>query len=253
MRRLFDAAVQSLPTAERGTETVLTGTLLTLGCSVAPVLGVALLGYAVRVARSASGADTALPAFEGWADILSDGVRAALATLPLHLPGAAVFAFVVGVDRTRLVAPSLFFTLRDGVFPALDLLVGVLAVVALEIAAGYLSVAALVAVARRGSLGVSLAETTLEIARDGAFARAFSFALAVGTVGHVLRGVVGAVPLLGELASAAVAFVALVVGASLVGRATPSVGRLGGRATGGQTTDIPFDATPATPADGVRE
>lgn len=249
MRHRLDAAIRSLPTAEHRLDTVLTGTLLTLGSTAAPVLVVALLGYVVRVVRGASGVDAELPAFDEWTGVFLDGGRAALATGPLHLPGAAVFAFVVGFDRTHLVAPSLFFGPRRGGLPALDLFVGVLVVVVLEIVAGYLSAAALVAVARRESVGVEVAETALDIARDGTFARAFSVALAVGTVGHALSGVAAAVPLFGPPAGAAVSFAAVVVGASVVGRTAPSVGGFGGRTDG-----IAFDtsATHAS-ADGVRE
>lgn len=249
MRRTLDGAIRSLSTAEHRTETALSGTLLTLASTAAPVLAVALLGYAVRVVRSAGGVDTELPRFGDWKRLVFDGLRAALAMFPLHLPGAAAFAFVVDFDRTHLVAPSLLFDLRSSVLPGLDPFVGLVAVVALEIVAGYLSAAVLVAVARRESLDVEVAETAIEIARDGTFARAFSVALAVCTVGHVLRGVVAAVPLLGGPASAAVSFVALVVGASLVGRTTPSVG-----GSAGPTGHIPFDAPVANAsAGGVRE
>ncbi|SFF90761.1 Protein of unknown function [Halopelagius inordinatus] len=249
MRHHLGAAVRSLSTAEHRLDTVITGTLLALGSTVAPVLVVALLGYVVRVVRGASGVDAELPAFDEWTGVLLDGGRAALATGPLHLPGAAVFAFVVGFDRTHLVAPSLFFGLRRGALPSLDLFVGVLSIVVLEIVAGYLSAAALVAVARGESVGVEVAEAALDIARDGTFARALSVALAVGTVGRVLSGVAAAVPLFGLPAGAAVSFAALVVGASVVGRTTPSVGGVGGRTDG-----IPFDASAANAsADGVRE
>lgn len=248
MRQTLDGAIRPLSTAEHRTETVLAGTLLALASTAAPVLSVGLLGYLVRVVRSAGGVDPELPTFGAWRGVVVDGFRVALAAGPLHLPAAAVVAFVVGFDRTRLVAPTLASGLRGGVLPGLDLFAGLLAVVALEIVAGYLSVAVLVAVARRGSLSLGLVETSLEIARDGAFARAFSLALAVGTAGHVLRGVAAAVPLLGGPASAAVSFVALVVGAALLGRETPPVDGFGGRTDG-----IPFAAAGNASADGVRE
>ncbi|RDI71292.1 DUF4013 domain-containing protein [Halopelagius longus] len=217
MRHTLDVAMESLSTAERRTETVIVGSLLTLGSAIAPVLWIPLVGYAVRAVRSAAESETALPTFEGWDGLLLDGGRATLAAVPLHLPGLVVLRFAVGFDRARLTAPYLFSDLRRGVLPGLDLFVGLLAVVALEIAAGYLSLAVLVAVARRGSLGPGLVATTSEIARDGAFARTSSLAVAVGTVGHVLGGVVAAVPILGGPASAAVSFLAVAVGASVLG------------------------------------
>ncbi|MFC6826468.1 DUF4013 domain-containing protein [Halopelagius fulvigenes] len=248
MRRTLTATMESLSTAERRAETVIVGALLTLGSAVAPILGIALLGYAVCVVRSAAESDAALPTFGGWGDVLLTGGRAALAVLPLHLPGLVVLRFAIGFDRAHLVSPYLFADLRNGVLPALDLFAGVLAIVVLEIVAGYLSVAALVAVAHRRSVGVGLVETALEVARDGAYARAFSVALAAGTVGHVLGGVVAAVPLVGEPASAAVSFLALVVGASVVGHACSSAG-----GPGGPDGSLPFHVSSGTAADGVHE
>lgn len=245
MRRTLDAATESLSTAERPTETVLVGALLTLGSAVAPVLWIPLVGYAVRAVRAATESETPLPPFEEWTDLLLDGGRATLAAVPLHLPALAVLRFAVGFDRARLTAPYLVSDLGRGVLPGLDPFAALLAVVALEIVAGYLSLAALVAVARRGSLDAALVESTLEVARDGAFARAASVAVAVGIAGYVLGGAVVVLPVLGSVASAAVSFVALLVGASVLG-ASAAID------DGGPSDDGSFAATPLADG-GVRE
>jgi hypothetical protein len=224
MRQNLDAAVRSFATAEHRTETLITGTLLTLASAVAPVVGLALFGYVVRVVRAGGDGSASLPAFDEWRALALDGGRAALATAPLHLPGLVVLAAVLGAHEWRLASPYALVALRDGVVPPLGLVAGILAVVGLELVAGYLSVAVLVAVARRGSLGFGVFERAADLARDRAFVRGFALAFVVGVVGHVLGGFARLVPVLGGPTSACVSFVALVVGASVLGRASPSVG-----------------------------
>lgn len=193
-------------------DTFVVGTLLTLATVSAPVVAVLLVGYAVRAVRRRARGE-GVPAFEDWRALSADGLRAAVPAALFHLPAAAVVA-AVGFDRMLRGPSSLAYVGHYALSPDYGAVAAIAAVALLELAAGYLSVASLVAVARTGALGVDLPETVASVARDGRFVRAFGVALAVGFVARVARLAVGVVPFVGAPVGAFVAFVGLLLAAS---------------------------------------
>lgn len=211
---MFDALADRAPFDADRTDTLLVGTLLTLATASAPVVGLLLVGYAVRTTRRRACGD-GVPAFDDWRALAGDGVRAAAATSLLHLPAAAVVA-VVGLDRMLRGASSLSYLSHYALSPDYAAVAAVAVVALLELVAGYLSVATLVGLARTGSADARLPSVVAELARDRRFVRAFGLTLAVGGGARLARFVLATLPVAGELLGALVSFAGVVVAASVL-------------------------------------
>ncbi|SFR37115.1 DUF4013 domain-containing protein [Halogeometricum limi] len=221
MTQRLDDAIRA-PFDGDSTDTLVVGTLLTLASVSTPVLGVLLAGYAVRAIRRRARGD-GLAAFDDWRGLAGDGVRVAAVTLPLHLPAVGVVA-LVGLDRTLMSISSLAHFGSPFLAPDYAAVAALLFVVVLELLAGYLSVAGLVRVAQVGSLRGYHVGDVVALARDPGFARAFALACVVGVVARLAGLAVAALPFVGVPLGAFVAFVGLVVAASVLAGVVPTDG-----------------------------
>ena len=209
---MFDALADRAPFDADRTDTLLVGTLVTLATASTPVVGLLVLGYAVRTTRRRARGE-GLPAFDDWRALAGDGVRAAAATSVLHLPAAAVVA-VVGLDRMLRGASSLAYLSHYALSPDYGAVAAIAAVALLELVAGYLSVATLVGLARTGAVDARLPSVVAELVRDPRFGRAFGLALAVGGGARLARLALATLPVVGEPLGAFVSFVGVVVASS---------------------------------------
>jgi hypothetical protein len=210
---MFDALADRAPFDADRTDTLLVGTLVTLATASAPVVGLLVLGYAVRTTRRRARGG-GLPAFDDWRALAGDGVRAA-ATSVLHLPAAAVVA-VVGLDRMLRGASSLAYLSHYALSPDYGAVAAIAAVALLELVAGYLSVATLVGLARTGAVDARLPSVVAELVRDPRFGRAFGLTLAVGGGARLARLALATLPVVGEPLGAFVSFVGVVVASSVL-------------------------------------
>ncbi|ADQ68093.1 hypothetical protein C499_15735 [Halogeometricum borinquense DSM 11551] len=244
---MFDALADLRDLLDRDrTDTLVVGTLLSLATVSAPVVGVLLLGYAVRAIRYRVRGD-GVPAFDGWHSIFRDGLRVAVTTGPLHAPAVAIIT-VVGYDRMLRGASSLAYIGHYAFSPDYGAVAALVAVAFLELAGGFLSVATLVALASSDTMGRHLLTDVVAVARRRRFHRVFGLVLGVGVAARFARLALGVIPFVGEPLGAVVSFVALVVAASALAGV---VSRDGGDPLASPLSDTaPADGVDAVGTDG---
>ncbi|MFB6171896.1 MAG: DUF4013 domain-containing protein [Haloarculaceae archaeon] len=206
-----------------GAGALLVGVLLTLlGFLLLPLVLVA--GYTLRVAR-AGVAGEAMPAWDDWAALFVDGLRAiAVAVAYLLVPGVLVVGTLAAVF-VALPGPV------PRVVTVVAWVVAVLSVPAL-LAALYVLPAALVNVALVGRTGAGFALRRLwPVLASETYAVAWLLALVVSVLGGAVAGVVALVPVVGVVVGAAVGFYVDVVATYLYARgvadATAGIGPRG--------------------------
>lgn len=225
--------------------TALLGTLLvaTAGLVLPAVL---LAGYAARVLR----APDEPPTFDDLRPLAVEGCRLGLVgvaygALPagLVLAGGAGVASGLGGLALALRSPSAGGLPLAAAAPTLGIGAGVALLGGLlALPAGYLAAVAAVRVARTGRLGAGFDATTLALARRRTTARAWLAGAGLLLVGRLVGAALGALPVVGGLAAAAVGFYATVAAADLWARLVP--------AGAGTASDATAPATERPDADG---
>jgi hypothetical protein len=205
--------------------TALLGTLLvaTAGLVLPAVL---LAGYAARVLR----APDEPPTFDDLRPLAADGCRlglvgAAYGALPagLVLAGGAGVASGLGGLAFALRSPAARPLSLAAAAPTLGVGAGVALLGGLlAVPAGYLAAVAAVRVARTRRLGAGFDATTLALARRRTTARAWLASAGLLLAGRLVGAALGALPVVGGLAAAAVGFHATVAAADLWTRLTPA-------------------------------
>ncbi|MFC6835263.1 DUF4013 domain-containing protein [Halomarina ordinaria] len=194
-------------------KTLLVGTALTLfSFLLVPVF--LLVGYTVRVLRAAL-TDRDPPAFDEWADLLVDGVKAFVIGVVYFVIPLAILAIAAVAGGVSVNAGSGLGTILAG---GVSLLVGLLALV-VGLAFLYVFPVGLVRFAETDRLGSAFEfRSFTPVLTNGTYAVAWLLALVVGVAAGVVNGVVLGVPLLGFIGAALVSFYGGVVTAYLYGR-----------------------------------
>jgi hypothetical protein len=221
---------------DRADERLLVGAILALAAGALARLGlfaifavvpaVLLAGYVLAVFRATAEADRsditaterpapgadAPPEFSDFRALAADGVRAlAVAVAFLALPTAVLVVTFVGAQSGPATT---HFGRTLSVFGA-----GTVALV-LALAAAYLLPAALVAVARRGTVRAAFDRSQLgRTATDSDYFVGWVLALAAGGLAAATLGALAGFGRLGEVLALALAFYALVAVSSVLGRA----------------------------------
>lgn len=211
---------------ENWAKTVLIGGgLLVLSFLLVPAI--VAYGYVVEAIRRSLEGEDEPPEFDDWGDLLVDGIQAWVIGLLYLLVPLAVAAVTVG---------GAMFTILSGgdVSASLAGLFGGLALSSLlALVFGYFGVVAIVNFAREGTFGAAFDFGTIfGVATDSRYAVAWLVSVLVFVAVGVVTGVLAAIPLVGWIASAFVAFYAQVVVANLWGVGFAEA------TSGGRDTDV---------------
>lgn len=188
-------------------KTILIGGLLTFfGFLLVPAF--IAYGYIVRTVRSSLAGEPKPPAFDGWGELLTDGLQAWLISLiylliPLLVAGVTVggsiAAIATGTDAGAAIGVG-------------SVILGLGLASVLSIVFGYLAVAALVNFAREDRFGAAFDFTLIKTV---VFDREYAIAWAVSVVIVIVASFVTAIPIVGWLLAPFVGFYAAVVAANL--------------------------------------
>ncbi len=168
-------------------------------------------GYVVRVLDRTSHDDDEAPGFEDWGDLTIDGAKAFAILLAYSLVPAVVGAVLFwGVWLATGGAP--------GTIGAIGfLLAGALTLTAF-VAAAYVSPAAIANFATERHLGAGFDVDELRsVLATGTYATGWLLAFGIVVVGSFVSGILNAVPLIGTVLGAIVAFYALVAAYYVIG------------------------------------
>mgnify|MGYP000035350984 CR=1 FL=1 len=217
---MIQESLQYLRTDEdRWIRTVFIGGILSL-LSVLVVPTFLVLGYLVRVVRGTMHGDDHPPAFDEWGDLLVDGVKAfAVAFVYALVPGiiagvaigGSVLSFVVGggTESSSLLGLGM-----------LGILVGSLLAFVLGLLAAYVIPAAIAALAETDRIGAAFSLGELRpVLTSGTYATAWITGVAILFAAGLIAGVLNAIPVLGQIATAFVGFYAAVSAYYLIGHA----------------------------------
>ena len=175
--------------------TLIGGVLLFFSFLLVPVVFV--YGYTMRVLRNAMHGDDAVPVFGDWGELGMDGLKAAVVVLVYSFIPGVVFmliAFVGGgigaISNSGAGAAASFVVLLGG---------GLVAFV-LGLAAAYVTPAALLNYAEKGSMTAGFAFGDLRpVVTSRTYFNGWIYAFAIGLGVGLVFGVINAIPLLGQL------------------------------------------------------
>jgi hypothetical protein len=216
-------------------ETVLIGgVLLIFSWLLVPLF--AVMGYIVRVVRRTAAGNDEAPAFEDWEDLVVTGAKAFAIQFVYGVVPALLAAVFVGVGVLGAASGS-----EGGVaFGGLLAVVGVLLAVVLGLLAAYLSPAAIANFAERGTVGAGFAVGDLRpIWTSAVYARAWLLGAVVVLAAGVVGGLLGVVPVLGQVLTAFVTFYALVAAYYVIGHAWGELGEIEAREGEGTPDERP--------------
>lgn len=221
---LKDALLYPWDDGEAGRTLVVGGLLTFLGVLVLPALVV--LGYWLRVVEAELDDDGSPPAMAGWADLLLDGLKAALVLVAYVLVPLVVGFVVVGAVlgafgfRTgRVVTDPGAAATAGGLALVAVVLLGALALLAL-----YVAPAALVLLAGTGELSRAFAFGTVrDLVWTDAYAAAWLVGLVVVALETVALTVLNAASI-GVIVSGFVGFYALLATGHLYARGAREAG-----------------------------
>jgi hypothetical protein len=226
-------------------QVALIGTLLVLAAQYL-LPAVLLAGYAVRVLRTAGGADAPYPSFEDLGALARDGAAAATIVAAYHVPALVAFAgtaryaarkFVYLPNLSTLTGSSASVTapgtlVGGNVTAAPLVVVGLLLTVGLAVAGGYVATAALLRYARTDSVRAGFDPRAVRaLAGSGGFLRTWLVAVGLLALVRFAAGLLTVVPAVGAVAAATVTFVATcaVLGLTAAMAPSPPSVRVGGR------------------------
>jgi hypothetical protein len=194
---------------------VIGGVLTLLSFLVVPVVLVS--GYTLRALAAVTNGDERLPAFEDWAGLFVDGLKALVVGL--------IYLLVPSVLVTAAIA-AVFVPLASEVPTWLTALAWIVALVSVPamVAALYALPAGLVNLARTGRVGAAFAVRDLwPVLTSGSYLLAWLLAIVVLVVSSAVTGVLGVVTLVGFVLTAFVGFYANLVAAYLYARGFAAV------------------------------
>lgn len=182
------------------------GVLILFGVLLVPLFIV--YGYLVRTIRESIAGEPKPPAFDGWSELLVDGVQAWVISIVYLLVPLIVAGVTIGGSIAAIATGSE----AGAAAGAGGLFVGITLSALLSIVFGYLAVIALVNFAKEGGLSAAFdVETIKTVALD----REYAIAWVVSIVIFVVVGFVGAIPFVGWLLAPFVTFYAAVIAANL--------------------------------------
>ena len=188
---------------------ILGGVLLLFGFLLIPLFVV--WGYVVQVLRRTARGDDEAPVFENWGELTLDGAKVFVILLAYSLVPAVVGATIVG---GVLIASGGDPGSSAAAVAALG---GVLTLVLL-VAVAYVTPAALANFAEKRRIGAGFAfETLRPVLASGMYAARWLLALGIVLVGSFVGGLFNAVPFIGTVLGAIVAFYALVAAYYVIG------------------------------------
>lgn len=236
---MISESLNYLRNGEDWVRTVLVGGVLTiLGFLVVPAVFV--LGYLVRVVRATMRGDDAVPAFDDWGELGTDGLKAAVITLVYGLVPTVVAGVLVGGSVLAMIAGG---NANSGGLAALGgvaMLVGLLATFVLGLLAAYVVPAAIANFAESGELGAGFRFRELRpVLTSGKYAVAWLSGFAIVVAASVVSGLLNVVPLLGFVASGFLGFYAAVAAYYLVGHAWGDLRDIEMRETGEMPEERP--------------
>ncbi|NHN47776.1 DUF4013 domain-containing protein [Halostella sp. JP-L12] len=213
---MFTASLSYLRNTEGWERTAVIGGLLG-AFSFLVIPAFAATGYLLRVLRETMrGDDEGAPAFDDWEAMTVDGLKAAVIGLAYAFLPSALFA----VAATAGVAGLLSGSDAGAVTGGLVLIASTLVAAVLALASAYVLPAAILNYADKGRIGAGFAAGevgAMLVSRE--YATAFGYALVLGIAVGLAGGVLNAVPVLGYVATAFVAFYAAVASAWIFGTA----------------------------------
>jgi hypothetical protein len=193
---------------------VIGGLLVAFSWLLIPLFPV--LGYVVRVLRRTSTGDDRPPAFDDWEDLTVTGAKAFVVQLGYGIVPAVLAAVFVGAAVLGAVSGSEGAAAVGGVVAA----VGILLAVVLGLVAMYLTPAAIANFAEKGTVRAGFAFGDLRpVWTSSTYAKAWLLGFVVVVAAGVVGGIVGVVPVLGQILTAFVTFYALVAATYIVGHA----------------------------------
>lgn len=217
---MIQNALNYLRTDDNWTRTVLIGGILSLlGVLVVPTILV--LGYLIRVLRGTMHGDDRVPAFDEWADLFVDGLKALAITLVYgFIPAAVGAAVVAGGVLSFTVAAGGGSGAAAGGLGLVVVLVGSLLTLVLGLLAAYITPAATAAFAETGRLSAAFAVGDLRpVLVSGTYATAWLSAVAIAVAGGLVGAALNAIPVLGFVIAGFVAFYTGVSAYYIVGHA----------------------------------
>lgn len=168
-------------------------------------------GYVVRVLDRTSRDDDEAPRFEDWGDLTIDGAKAFAILLAYSLVPAVVGAVLFG--GVWLATGG-----TPGTIGAIGFLLAGAVTLAAFVAAAYVSPAAIANFASERRIGAGFDVDELRsVLATGTYATGWLLAFGIVVVGSFVSGILNAVPLVGTVLGAIVAFYALVAAYYVIG------------------------------------
>lgn len=211
---MIEEAIAYPRAGDDAAKTILIGGVLAL-LSVLVIPALLLLGYLVRVLRSAEAGEEVPPEFEDWTDLFVDGVKAFVVVFVYSLLPWLVLAVTAGGTIAGLAGPG---ELQPGAIAGamLGLAVGGI----LWLLAFYVIPAALASFAEQDRIGAAFSTSVLgDVLTDSRYAVGWLLALVLFVAGGVVVGLLNVVPLLGFVVGAFVNFYVGVAAFYLYGQA----------------------------------
>ncbi|WP_049984787.1 DUF4013 domain-containing protein [Halobellus rufus] len=217
---MIQESLQYLRTDEdRWVRTVLIGGILSL-LSVLVVPTFLVLGYLVRVVRGTMHDDDRPPVFDEWGDLFVDGLKAFVVAFVYGLVPAVIATVVVG-------GGILSFAVGGGSesgslmgLGMVGIILGSLLALVLSLLAAYVIPAAIAAFAETDRIGAAFSFGELRpVLGSGTYATAWLSGVAILLGAGLIAGVLNAVPVIGQIATAFLGFYATVSAYYLIGHA----------------------------------
>ena len=175
--------------------TVIGGVLLFFSFLLIPLVFV--YGYTMRVLRNTMHGRDAVPVFDDWGEMGTDGLKAAVIAFVYGIVPSIVFAIVF------FVGGGLGAVSNSGAGAAagfMIILVGGLLAFVVGLVAAYVTPAALLNYAEKGSMSAGFAFSDLRpVVTNRTYFTGWLYAFAIGLGVALVFGVVNAIPLLGQL------------------------------------------------------
>lgn len=195
------------------------GILLIFGWLLVPMF--VLMGYIVRVLRRTAAGNDEAPVFDDWEDLLVTGAKA----FAIQFGYGFVPALLAAVFVVFGVLGAASGSEGGAAVGGLLAVVGVLVASVLGLLAAYLSPAAVANFAERGTIGAGFALDDLRpVWTSAVYARAWLLGAVVVLGAGIVGGLLGIVPVLGQVLTAFVTFYALVAASYIVGHAWGDLG-----------------------------
>ena len=175
--------------------TLIGGVLLFVSFLVFPIVFV--YGYAMRVLRNTMRDDDTVPVFDDWGAMGVDGLKAAVIVFAYGLIPGIVFTALMFLGGGLGMFTGSNAGAAAGIFV---MLAGGLVALVLGLVAAYITPAALMNYAEKGTVGAGFDTRTIRtVATNRKYFNGWLYAFVIGLGVTVVFGVINVVPLLGQL------------------------------------------------------